>query len=163
MGLTEQLTALGTTILIGAIGYVVAWLRNKIANGKIAKQSPLLDVINNFLGKDYLLPYFKNTYETFVKVVEHWTDTEHKEAMERTITSVINTLPKYILNALKTVYPDYQLALRERLQVFYEKYKATINTYGERPDTKIPEIAPTTETPTPQPAETEAVADGNIH
>ncbi len=57
MRLTEQLTALGTTILIGAIGYVVAWLRNKIANRKIAKQSPLLDVINNFLSKDYLLPY----------------------------------------------------------------------------------------------------------
>jgi hypothetical protein len=129
MDIKEQLIALGTTIAIAVLGYAIAWVRNKIVNGKLASLEPLVAKLETELPK-YFLPVLQNIYQKHIKPIYHgeqWTTEKQTEVFNLAFDELVKTLPDFLLKIVKTIKADWQEMLKARLAEYLEINKSKIN------------------------------------
>jgi len=127
---TTQLASIGGILLAAVLSFILATLRKKYADQKEKVLKPYMDKVISFLNADFLLPIFRNTYQTYTKkekTAGTWTTEKWAIALNKTYESVMKQLPIYILNMAKKVFPNYEATIKERLENFYEANKNRIN------------------------------------
>jgi len=127
-----QLSVIGGTAIAAILGLIFTLLVNKIKKKSAKHQEADKKILNEALDGDYMLDTLKNTAETYTKEAKKanggtLSAESAAEAMNKAFTSLVKTLPKYLIKIAKRVYADWKEALKERLQICYEKNKSTIN------------------------------------
>ena len=126
----NQVIQLAALVAVIGVGYAVAWVRGKIINGKLGKLIPQTEGITNELQKHFF-DVCRNTFETFVKPLKQanqWNDTTRQQAVDHAFDSLLKVLPDFVKTGIKRLHKDWQDALRQKLQNFYELNKDKIVT-----------------------------------
>lgn len=129
--LKATLISLAGVVAAAILGYLAKLIQSKLSSASQKAQEVLEAKLNEWLEKDsLLLGILRNIYQTFVKKLKAdglWTDDKMLEAINKAFDSLMNLMPKAILKIVKTLYPDIEKTLKQKIQNFYEANKAKIN------------------------------------
>jgi hypothetical protein len=126
----KQIATLGATILTIAIGWFIAWVRGKIASGKLVNLQPLNDLLDKELPK-YFMPVLQNIFQKYIKPIyktDAWTKEKQTEVFNQAFDDLIKLLPDFVIKLAKSIKADWEDMLRTRLAAFLELNKDNINT-----------------------------------